>query len=80
MWTDVDWEKSILRVERRLPAAWLAGVLATALFGIGVAVSFLSNGDLPGLAGWVGRLSSSPPWHWLWASSPPAAGSLRWFS
>ena len=60
MWTDVDWEKSILRVERQLPAAWLAGVLATALFGIGVAVSFLSHGDLPGLAGWVGAVIFIP--------------------
>jgi hypothetical protein len=41
-------------VLRQLPAAWLAGVLATALFGIAGAVVFLSNGDLPALAGWVG--------------------------
>lgn len=40
-------------VLRQLPAAWLAGVLATALFSIGGAVLFLSNGDLPGLAGWA---------------------------
>ena len=47
-------------VLRQLPAAWLAGVLATALFGIAGAVVFLSNGDLPGLAGWVGAVVFIP--------------------
>jgi hypothetical protein len=47
-------------VLRQLPAAWLAGVLATALFGIGAAVFFLSNGDLPGLAGWAGAVIFIP--------------------
>jgi hypothetical protein len=47
-------------VLRQLPAAWLAGVLATALFGIAGAVFFLSNGDLPGLAGWVGAVIFVP--------------------
>ncbi len=47
-------------VLRQLPAAWLAGVLATALFGIAGAVVFLSNGDLPGLAGWVGAVIFIP--------------------
>jgi ABC-type transport system involved in multi-copper enzyme maturation permease subunit len=41
-------------VLRQLPAAWLAGVLATALLEIAGAVLFLSNGDLPALAGWAG--------------------------
>jgi hypothetical protein len=45
---------------RQLPAAWLAGVLATALFGIAGAVVFLSNGDLPALAGWVGAVIFIP--------------------
>jgi hypothetical protein len=45
---------------RQLPAAWLAGVLATALFEIAGAVFFLSNGDLPGLAGWMGAVIFVP--------------------
>jgi len=47
-------------VLRQLPAAWLAGVLATALLGIGGAVLFLSNGDLPSLVGWVGAVIFVP--------------------
>jgi len=47
-------------VLRQLPAAWLAGVLATALFGAAGAVVFLLNGDLPGLAGWVGAVIFIP--------------------
>jgi hypothetical protein len=47
-------------VLRQLPAAWLAGVLATALFEIAGAVFFLSNSDLPGLAGWVGAVIFVP--------------------
>jgi ABC-type transport system involved in multi-copper enzyme maturation permease subunit len=45
---------------RQLPAAWLAGVLATALFGIAGVLVFFSNGDLPGLAGWVGAVFFIP--------------------
>ncbi len=51
---------SVRPVLRQLPAAWLAGILATALFGITAAVVFLSNGDLPGLAGWVGAVIFIP--------------------
>lgn len=40
-------------VLRQLPAAWLAGVLATTLLVIAGAVLPLSTGDLPGLAGWA---------------------------
>jgi hypothetical protein len=47
-------------VRRQLPAAWLAGVLATALFGIAGAAVFLSNGDLPSLAGWAGAVIFIP--------------------
>ena len=47
-------------VLRQLPAAWLAGVLVTALFGISGAVVFLSNGDLPGLAAWMGAVLFIP--------------------
>ena len=47
-------------VLRQLPAAWLAGVLATALLAIGGAVFFLSNNDLPGLAGWAGAVIFVP--------------------
>jgi ABC-type transport system involved in multi-copper enzyme maturation permease subunit len=47
-------------VLRQLPAAWLAGVLVTALFGIAGAVVFLLNGDLPGLAGWMGAVIFIP--------------------
>jgi hypothetical protein len=47
-------------VLRQLPAAWLAGVLVTALFGIAGTVVFLSNGDLPGLAGWMGAVIFIP--------------------
>ena len=44
----------------QLPAAWLAGILATALFGIaGAVVNFQSN-DLPALAGWVGAVIFIP--------------------
>jgi hypothetical protein len=47
-------------VLRQLPAAWLAGVLVTALFGFAGVVVFLSKGDLPGLAGWVGAVIFIP--------------------
>jgi len=47
-------------VLRQLPAAWLAGVLATVLLGIGAAVFFLSNGGLPALAGWAGAIVFVP--------------------
>jgi hypothetical protein len=47
-------------VLRQLPAAWLAGVLVTALFGIAGAVVYLLNGDLPGLAGWMGAVIFIP--------------------
>jgi hypothetical protein len=47
-------------VLRQLPAAWLAGVLATALFGIGAAGFSLSNSDLPALAGWAGAIVFIP--------------------
>jgi hypothetical protein len=47
-------------VLRQLPATWLAGVLVTALFGIAGAVVFLLNGDLPGLAGWMGGVIFIP--------------------
>ena len=47
-------------VLRQLPAAWLAGVLATALFFIAWAVVPLSNGDLPALGGWAGAVIFVP--------------------
>jgi hypothetical protein len=47
-------------VLRQLPAAWLAGFLVTALFGIAGAVVFLSTGDLPALAGWLGAVIFIP--------------------
>ncbi len=47
-------------VLRQFPAAWLAGVLVTALFGIAGAVAFLMNGDLPALAGWMGAVLFIP--------------------
>jgi len=47
-------------VLRQLPAAWLAGILATALLEFAGAVVFLLNGDLPGLAGWVGAVIFVP--------------------
>lgn len=47
-------------VLRQLPAAWLAGVLATATFSIAAVVVFLSNGDLPGLVGWIGAVIFIP--------------------
>jgi hypothetical protein len=47
-------------VLRQLPAAWLAGVLVTALFGLSGAVVFLSSGDLTGLAGWLGAVIFIP--------------------
>jgi hypothetical protein len=47
-------------VLRQLPAAWLAGVLVTALFGIAGAVVFLSNGNLPALASWIGAVIFIP--------------------
>jgi len=47
-------------VLRQLPAAWLAGVLATALIVIAGAVFLLSNGDLSGFAGWVGAVIFVP--------------------
>ena len=47
-------------VLRQLPGAWLAGVLATALLVISGAVFFLSNADLPALAGWLGAIVFIP--------------------
>ncbi len=47
-------------VLRQLPAAWLAGILATALIVIGEAVFFLFHADLPGLAGWAGAVIFVP--------------------
>jgi len=47
-------------VLRQLPAAWLAGVLATVLLLIAGGVFFLSNGDLLGLTGWTGAVIFVP--------------------
>ncbi|HSB89059.1 MAG TPA: ABC transporter permease subunit [Anaerolineales bacterium] len=47
-------------VRRQLPAAWLAGVLATGLLVIAGAVVFLTNSDLPGLTGWAGAVVFVP--------------------
>jgi hypothetical protein len=47
-------------VLRQLPAAWLAGILVTGLFGIAGALFFLVNRDLPGLAGWAGAVIFIP--------------------
>ncbi len=47
-------------VQRQLPAAWLAGVLVTMLFGIAGAVVFLIHGDLAGVAGWIGAVFFIP--------------------
>jgi ABC-type transport system involved in multi-copper enzyme maturation permease subunit len=47
-------------VQRQLPAAWLAGVLATALLVVAGAVFHLINADLPGLAGWAGAVVFVP--------------------
>ena len=37
---------------RQLPAIWLAGVLVTALTGIGIALNLLFSGDIASLAAW----------------------------
>jgi hypothetical protein len=47
-------------VLRQFPAAWLAGVLVTMLFGIAGAVVFLINGDLLGMVGWIGGIIFIP--------------------
>lgn len=47
-------------VLRQLPAAWLAGVLATGLLEIAGAAFLLSTGDLPGLAGWAAAVVFVP--------------------
>jgi len=47
-------------VLRQLPAAWLAGILATALLVIAGAIVPLINSDLPGLAGWMGGVIFVP--------------------
>ena len=47
-------------VVRQLPAAWLAGVLATALFSIGGAVFYFITGDLAGIASWAGGVLFVP--------------------
>jgi hypothetical protein len=47
-------------VQRQLPAAWLAGVLATGLLVVAGAVFHIINGDLPGLAGWAGGVVFVP--------------------
>lgn len=40
-------------LSRQLPAIWLAGVLVTAVTGIGVAINLLRVGELVGLSAWV---------------------------
>jgi hypothetical protein len=47
-------------VVRQLPAAWLAGLLATALLVVAGAAFHLSSGDLPGLAGWLSGVAFVP--------------------
>jgi ABC-type transport system involved in multi-copper enzyme maturation permease subunit len=47
-------------VMRQLPAAWLAGVLATALLVVTGAAFHITNGDLPGLAGWFAGVAFVP--------------------
>jgi hypothetical protein len=47
-------------VLRQLPAAWLAGILATALLVCAGAVINIVNGNLPGLAGWAGAVVFVP--------------------
>ena len=47
-------------VLRQLPAAWLAGVLGTALLLVGVAVFSFSSNSLTGLAGWAGGVVFVP--------------------
>ncbi|MCU0487666.1 MAG: hypothetical protein MUE67_01795 [Anaerolineales bacterium] len=47
-------------VLRQLPAAWLAGVLATGLLTLGSALSLLLNSGLHGLAGWLGAVFFVP--------------------
>ena len=47
-------------VLRQLPAAWLAGVLTTALLCMANAAFFISNRNLPGLAGWAGAVVFVP--------------------
>ncbi len=47
-------------VQRQLPAAWLAGVLATALFGLGPLIVFSTTGDLPALVSWVAAVIFIP--------------------
>jgi hypothetical protein len=47
-------------VLRQLPAAWLAGILVTALLVISGALFFMVNGELPGLVGWLGAVVFVP--------------------
>jgi ABC-type transport system involved in multi-copper enzyme maturation permease subunit len=47
-------------VQRQLPAAWLAGVLATALLVVAGAVYHITNSDLLGLVGWAGAVVFVP--------------------
>jgi hypothetical protein len=47
-------------VLRQLPAAWLAGVVTTALLTIAGVVFFFIKGDLTGLAGWIGAVVFVP--------------------
>jgi hypothetical protein len=47
-------------VQRQLPAAWLAGLLATALLVVAGAVFHLSSGDLSGFAGWLSGVAFVP--------------------
>jgi len=47
-------------VQRQLPASWLAGVLAAALLSVGAVAFYLSKGDLPAVAGWVGAVVFVP--------------------
>jgi len=51
---------SVRPVLRQFPAAWLAGVLVTALFSIGTGAFALTNGDLPTRAGWAGAVFFVP--------------------
>lgn len=47
-------------VARQLPAAWLAGVLSTALFGLGPLVVFITTGNLTALVSWIAAVIFIP--------------------
>ena len=67
-------------VLRQLPAAWLAGILATRCLRLARSHSSSQTATWPRWLAGQAPPFLSQPWRWRWVSSPPAAGFLRWYT